>query len=733
MEGLSVAANSLAVVSVAFQLTEACIKLYRFWESVEDAPQEIAAIKEDMKYLISIFKRIESNNHPLGECITEGIQHCRLKVLNAKMDSSQGGHSEQVPSKVSRVPGLPSPPIYGEAFGQPMPVLANNGAQQVLKKYEKSVPGNDMTDAKLEELMLQAIGRIAISNFESDSLEILAQDGYTMDDSGIVRSKTFVYSENLRYRVRHQASSFQTALGCVWIRTTIIDLPDEAEAEDKNEESQSVTSFVFYPTRWVQHLGIRSGLEAIMASASRSWVFNCRLTVTRAVPEDSLIFELCRTGQTRAVEILLKKGLGSVVDTSPKGWKPLHFAAAGGHVDLCSTLIKAGADKSALVYEGPNASILESHVDVKIPMLRLFSECIDLADANSDGWTVHEWLKRSYAREKVPISRNSITWLLLMTCNEEYVNFSSRTIWLGLQHAIRTVLCHERHGQFLVRILDLSDSEAEAIGPSHLDSISLLMAFRVTGRVILQMAVTGGSFLHIKGFDWVDDDDVSRSQYLQTLPMIYSAWCHALLDCADNMEDYLREEFEQHLEQLRLTREGFLDTMSCRITNSGNGHKNRTENMCTSCANDYNSLPSGLVSPVRISLAECAQTHHRFNCGCDRVYKSGFVALNIPLSEYSCFSGNYAEDSDDDEEFYDAEPYPTADSILPEEDSADAFSKVATPLYRCHGRYWLGEYEADEYLCATCFLVRERYTGEDGLIADFPPMPEHFEGLRFKW
>jgi hypothetical protein len=69
------------VVSVAFQLTEACIKLYRFWESVEDAPQEVAAINEDLQYLISIFKRIESQNSSPDDCIAEGIRYCRSKVL----------------------------------------------------------------------------------------------------------------------------------------------------------------------------------------------------------------------------------------------------------------------------------------------------------------------------------------------------------------------------------------------------------------------------------------------------------------------------------------------------------------------------------------------------------------------------------------------------------------------------------------------------------------------------
>lgn len=55
--------------------------MYRFWESVEDAPQEIASVKEDLRYLISVFKRIESSNHAVGSCIADGIRYCQLKVV----------------------------------------------------------------------------------------------------------------------------------------------------------------------------------------------------------------------------------------------------------------------------------------------------------------------------------------------------------------------------------------------------------------------------------------------------------------------------------------------------------------------------------------------------------------------------------------------------------------------------------------------------------------------------
>lgn len=57
------------------------MKLYKFWNSVEDAPQDIAAINEDLQYLISVFKKIQSTKGAVGECVAEGIQHCWGKLL----------------------------------------------------------------------------------------------------------------------------------------------------------------------------------------------------------------------------------------------------------------------------------------------------------------------------------------------------------------------------------------------------------------------------------------------------------------------------------------------------------------------------------------------------------------------------------------------------------------------------------------------------------------------------
>jgi hypothetical protein len=185
----------------------------------------------------------------------------------------------------------------------------------------------------VQELMLHTIAQTAVTTFQPTSMEIFAQDGYTIDECGQLRTKTFVYAENRRYRINHHVSTFRTALGCTWLRTTTIHHGNESSK--RHRKPHVIRSLILYPTRWQQYMGIQSGLEAVVASGGRSWLFNCNITVTRPVSDDSLIFELCRTGQTRAVEALLEKGMASVVDTSPKGWKPLHvrrYSFVEGHL-----------------------------------------------------------------------------------------------------------------------------------------------------------------------------------------------------------------------------------------------------------------------------------------------------------------------------------------------------------------------------------------------------------------
>lgn len=234
--------------------------------------------------------------------------------------------------QISIAPQLPSDKqlrksassLSGRTFVHPLPAISPDVPNNALMYFEKAVSEQALANYSVQELMLNAISQTAIASFESTSLEIFAQDGYMIDECGQVRAKTFVYSKSQRYKISHHATSFRTALGCMWVRTTTVSRTNDSSGEV--ERTQAVTSTVFYPTRWLQLLGIRNGVEAIMASAGRSWLYNCKITVTRAVPENAMIFDLCSAGETRAVQMLLERGQGSVVDTSPKGWKPLHVS-----------------------------------------------------------------------------------------------------------------------------------------------------------------------------------------------------------------------------------------------------------------------------------------------------------------------------------------------------------------------------------------------------------------------
>jgi hypothetical protein len=127
-----------------------------------------------------------------------------------------------------------------------------------------------------------------------------------------------------RARVCHQTSSMGVVLGSIWVRTSTLKVEDGSDPAGRKLEV--ITSFIFYPASWLSRIGLGYGTEASLNySVGNGWKFN--FIPVRAVPESSLIFDLCRRGETQAVELMLARGDASVKDTSPKGWSPLHVSS----------------------------------------------------------------------------------------------------------------------------------------------------------------------------------------------------------------------------------------------------------------------------------------------------------------------------------------------------------------------------------------------------------------------
>lgn len=114
-------------------------------------------------------------------------------------------------------------------------------SEKVLWRFDKTVSQEAFAGLTIQELMLHAISQSAVATFESSSINVLARDGYNIDERGHVRSKTFVYSENLKSRGKHQASSFRTALGSVWIQKTVLVMMKGASKTHRPSRRSSFT------------------------------------------------------------------------------------------------------------------------------------------------------------------------------------------------------------------------------------------------------------------------------------------------------------------------------------------------------------------------------------------------------------------------------------------------------------------------------------------------------------
>jgi len=361
-------------------------------------------------------------------------------------------------------------------------------------------------------------------------------------------------------------------------------------------------------------------------------------------------------------------------------------------------------------------------------MLRLFADCLELSDPGGDGWTVIGSLVKAYNKENVPVSEISVNWLLRQTKSDKIIAFGAKSIWHGLQHAVRSFLVLERDNQVLQQLLNLDNDTEKRINKSHAASIAHWLALRASQRQLLPMVVEAGRFLHIDGFDWVDDQ-ITPVQFVRALPVIYAAWAHALPSGVERVQELVAQEFVEILEKTSWTRQLLLQSILRQSIPKDMDAEHLLS--CTTCNDDYTILGAGLVAPRLIAFTECTKTMHRFNCNCSEFLKS-VGELETILEPNDSADEN---ESDVDEEFFKEMDKDISElcnnyskKMHIEEEKPDPFRDAATLLYRAQGRRWLSNYETSEMLCGTCFLRREQYIGksEDGAEPEFAEMPESF-------
>ncbi|KAK6600409.1 hypothetical protein H4I96_07735 [Botrytis cinerea] len=386
MDGLSSASAVFAVVSVAVQLAETIHKLVEFWKAVEDAPDNVASIFQELGLLSKILTQSHelAQIHSFSDIFDEALRDCYSKILKlhskventrknlnssklrkrkwaawkivlqkAEIDSLQKSISEaktnilhiQVNSLLARPPSISNVCQTFQQSSQSINQISERMqiTEQQLAKIltEKRNPLNLSTGCLDEKL----------AHFRPDSKgqRFARQDDDNqcnqppLDSAVVVSPKPREIGSRKRSVYLCKKRQITGPFSNFW--SLSIEITEEVvHASGVKETVEAGSQLIMYPSKWLAKLGVGYGIE-LSVIASRGWRYSFQ--PFRAVPESSLIFQFCREGNLGGVRTLLSRGDASPHDRDPLGRTPLWYAALHHQLDISMLLLSEGADVQA--------------------------------------------------------------------------------------------------------------------------------------------------------------------------------------------------------------------------------------------------------------------------------------------------------------------------------------------------------------------------------------------------
>jgi len=336
----------------AFKFTAKDKKLQRFRKSLSDAKQTLMLglmYQNIQRPKLAFTNQDAQFVSVIAPSALNADEQLRNPILTKKSDHTDDGDvtPDASPPAYSAVdPSLNSSdtePLRADALSQPKrdttaAIVSSKAVQTFMRQALHMAVDNLFASGTVEQLMDTTLDRVTA--FESISSGKCSGDGQDLKRGGADSKRGVPNSPEdedkcppqqgrrgsifSRARVCHQTSSMGVVLGSIWVRTSTLKVEDGTDSSGRKLEV--ITSFIFYPASWLSRFGLGYGTEAnLNYSVESGWKFN--FAPVRAVSENALIFELCRRGETQAVELMLARGDASVKDTSPKGWSPLHVSS----------------------------------------------------------------------------------------------------------------------------------------------------------------------------------------------------------------------------------------------------------------------------------------------------------------------------------------------------------------------------------------------------------------------
>ncbi|ESZ97746.1 hypothetical protein SBOR_1871 [Sclerotinia borealis F-4128] len=398
MEGLSSASAAIAVISFAVQLAESVKKLVEFWKAVEDAPGEISELFSELELLSAVLVRNQRNfaRHSPYDLIAERIfSKCQKRIENlhstlsptmVAFTSSSFRKRKWVALKVTlkndeikkmrtsvRESLVALQMIQQDAISNMVQMALRHqeetskgisAIQECVVQYSQDLRPMDKATALLPSydsgMFLEGGNTIELSPTSSHqdkkineypwSTNIVIDTNHKVvlqkDPSALLETATISASDFKRQITAHTSSrttSWETECQTPIFSFRVSSASSKVTRTHGLGSQEAVNTrigVVFYPAKWLYRLGVSFGIR-MSASVDNGWMFT--FSSFGAVPEDALIFDLCRQGNVAGINILLNRGDASLECENPQGRTPLWTAAYHGQVDVMRFLIAAGA------------------------------------------------------------------------------------------------------------------------------------------------------------------------------------------------------------------------------------------------------------------------------------------------------------------------------------------------------------------------------------------------------
>ncbi|KAI1108434.1 hypothetical protein F5Y14DRAFT_436227 [Nemania sp. NC0429] len=311
-------------------------KINSFRLSVGETKTTLFLIRQDLAERLQY-----SFQEQMMSAIANGFSDLKLETQSrtvtttVESNSEVKDHIEDLQTEIRQITRTMSNPIYRSAY--------EAGFNSALEKLAKFLPLNDHAQSRLitPPLQIKSNPEPVLPPVQPADLES-GREGdtdqrrvVTGTQMSVARTPIGVFQVHFRKSRVVQASS------------RIDSLSSMLEGFDEYQ-----TSLRYHPAQWLMNWSlITSGVDVLLSNSVRGWKNTLR--TFRAVPDNSPIFELCRTANIDAVRTLLASGHASPMDTNSLGWTPLHFAAYECDMSMCQLLVNSGADHEALTYDFP--------------------------------------------------------------------------------------------------------------------------------------------------------------------------------------------------------------------------------------------------------------------------------------------------------------------------------------------------------------------------------------------